>query len=163
MATNYTNTQTGSITASNTIPVSSIKTGTIATIGINVIGTGTLFTTELQVGDYISDLTAGEIRRVVKIAMNGGDTNAYLDKPFTVDLPAGTALRVTPKSRVREITLEALTGGTAITVNGTSIPVAKELKFERPQTAQYGGNKDYVDPVVVAVNPGTTVLYTLQY
>jgi hypothetical protein len=163
MATNYTNDQIGSITASNTVPPRQSKTGTIETIGINVIGTGTLFTTELQVGDYLSDLAAGEIRRIVKISMEDGDTNAYLDKPFSVNLPAGTALRVTPKSRVRVISLQAQTGGTPITVNGTQYPVGQTLTFGKIDTIEIGARKDYVDPLVVVVPPGTTVIYTLLY
>jgi hypothetical protein len=77
-------------------PTSVQKTGTITSTGTRVVGTSTLFTTELQKGDYIFNTTAAtapEVRRVKHILDN---THLILESAFTVDVSAINLNRVRP-------------------------------------------------------------------
>lgn len=70
----------------NTVPPSSVVSGYIYTEGTTVIGSGTQFTTEFQVFDYIFSPYLAEIRQVVNIV---SDTQLTIKEAFSSDLPKG--------------------------------------------------------------------------
>jgi hypothetical protein len=61
--------------------------GTISSSGVNVIGTGTVFRTVLNRGDYLYDPKSKSIR---KIRLIPSDTELILESMFPVNLVAGT-------------------------------------------------------------------------
>lgn len=64
-----------------TIPTGRTLTGTFSSVGNIVTGTDTLFTTELAgMQGWLYSTTDNELRMFTQI---NGDTNLYLDKPFT--------------------------------------------------------------------------------
>ena len=71
------------ITNKRSLPYSAAGTGTIVTDGIAVVGTGTLFTSEMPVGSILVDLTQTEWRRVVRVM---SDTLAYVSAPFSLNI-----------------------------------------------------------------------------
>jgi hypothetical protein len=76
---------TGTVTVDRTAVTEPVN-GTISSSGTIVIGSGTLFMSDLVVG---AELTSnGETRTVTSIL---GDTTLYVDIPFSPDLSAGTA------------------------------------------------------------------------
>jgi hypothetical protein len=60
--------------------------GTLSSAGVNVVGVGTNFTTQLRQGDLIR--ANGAVRQITSIA---GNASLTLLGPFNPDLPAGTA------------------------------------------------------------------------
>jgi hypothetical protein len=67
--------------AKGTLPAGRTLTGTFSSVGNIVTGTGTLFTTELAGRQgWLYSTTDNELRMFTQI---NGDTNLYLDKPFT--------------------------------------------------------------------------------
>lgn len=87
-----------------TAPFNETGTGTISTDKLGLIGTGTIFKTELLKGAYILDLPNDEYKKVVEVI---SDTYAILESAFTTDLPALTAMDYIPawKGNVREISV----------------------------------------------------------
>jgi hypothetical protein len=92
---NYKNTDYFAVTGKQSIPENVSKTGTIETIGKAVIGTSTLFKTEIQAGSWIVDESQDELRKVVHVE---SDTLAYLDNAFTSDIAALTTPSVIPRT-----------------------------------------------------------------
>lgn len=82
------------ITDKRSIPFNESGTGTIATFGLAVVGTGTAFLTEMQAGSYLVDLTQWEFRRVIRV---DSDTQAYLSEAFTSNIAAGTTPEIIKK------------------------------------------------------------------
>ncbi len=81
----------GNKTSADTIPANVTKTGTIASTGTRVAGTGTAFKTltQLRKGDYI--YAQNQIRRIEAIF---SDTILSINAAFAPDLAALTALKV---------------------------------------------------------------------
>jgi hypothetical protein len=80
--------------AKGTIPIAKVLTGTISSTNENVRGTGTKFTTELFVDDYLYDADAA-VRRIVKII---DDELLVLESAFPVDVVGITVRRCTPQT-----------------------------------------------------------------
>jgi hypothetical protein len=95
-------------------------TGTVVSDGIFVVGTGTLFTSEI--GGGLGNLGTGtvitprrswlfngtdELRRIVDVV---DDTNLVLEEAFTVDL-AGAAVMLVPESKAFQMSYLALAAG----------------------------------------------------
>jgi len=81
---------TGLATAGLSIAKKVAVTGTVATLGTAVTGTGTAFTTELAVGDYLEAAT-GEVQTVKTIT---SATAVVLNTAFASNLVAGAAIKV---------------------------------------------------------------------
>jgi|GEM_PF-5274297 hypothetical protein len=71
------------VTGKQSVPANESGTGTIQTFRKAVVGTGTLFTTEMPVGSYLVKLDTWELQRVYRV---DSDTLAYLDNAFSVDI-----------------------------------------------------------------------------
>ena len=93
-----------------TIPVAKTKTGTIQSTGVNVRGTGTLFRSEIEEGDYLYNGDAA-VRKVLHII---SDTLLVLEKGFASDVAALTALKVCKPQWAKEI--DAKSTGTAAAI-----------------------------------------------
>jgi hypothetical protein len=84
MGVNFTNSNYYEISNDKqSIPASAAGTGTVITQGVAVVGTGTLFKTEMPAGSWLLDLANNELRKVVRC---DSDTQATLDHAFTADL-----------------------------------------------------------------------------
>jgi len=165
MATNYKNTVFYQISnAKQTVPASANKTGTIETVGAAVKGTSTLFTTEMQVGSWLTSLAANEIRKVIKVESN---TLAYLDHAFTVDIAAGVTPNVVKHSdlNIREVAIAiplTTSGGVAQAfgeVDGQ--PLASGLPVSFGKNSDIKDNfKSFVDPIIANAT-GTVINVTI--
>ena len=82
-------------TGKGTVPTAVSQTGTLTSVGARVVGVGTLFTTELKVGDFLFNTTAAVLPQVRRIKHILDNTRLILDSGFSVDV-AGIAV-----SRVR--------------------------------------------------------------
>ncbi len=155
MATNYKNTNYFLVTGKQTLPVQVNGTGTIVTDGTTVIGTGTLFTSEMQKGSWLVDLSTNEIRKVINVT---NDTLAYIDYPFTVDL-AGIAAQYIPIKDLGVVTISVdvpAGSATAGEIDGVSFPAGNTITFSK-DSRDHSGRRDLIDPIIVN-GSGTTML-----
>ena len=99
-----------------TLPVSSSLTGTVSSAADSkmLVGTNTLFLTELRVGDYVYDNTNTELREVESIQSN---TELRLKVGFTNALSGATVKRVV--NNATQITGAASGGDVTITKPNT--------------------------------------------
>ena len=156
---NSKNTFTGSITDKRTIPYDSAKTGTIETVGKEVIGAGTLFTTQCKVGDFLVDLTQDEVHKIVSIDTA---TIMQIQEAFTVDIPAVTAIRISPSvPRPKEISVLIPTGNAVGEIEGKSWDAGISWSASK-MNKDRNGISDSIDPIVVDAT-GTTMLITINY
>ena len=139
----------------DTVPRSTVGTGTIITSGRTVSGAGTAFLSELKVGSWIFDATINnEIRKVLSI---GSDTICYIDEAFTVDIAVAQAFNIT---------------SSALTFIGIGIPAAATGFIDNSavteKTSVNWGSADnqnfvanpFVDPVVVQPTGGNSFIIT---
>lgn len=126
-------------------------TGTIAVnTGRQVIGTSTLFKTQLSLGDWILVPGSNEIQQVVRIDDN---TTLYLANPFvaTVTTPAASTYQRIKNEGLKEMQVTFITsagtvrGSTQPTTAGASVPAGLTIPFK------YQGR---LDPQLVT--PGAT-------
>lgn len=147
------------ITNKRTVPYNSTKTGTIQTVGTDVIGTGTLFTTEVKVGDFLVDLTQNEVHKVVQIQDN---TNMYIQEAFTVNLPAATAVVISPSvPRPKEISLLVPVGNPDGKINGKTLIAGAGFNVSK-MAKDINGRPDFVDTIVVDAT-GTSMVVQINY
>lgn len=154
---NFKNTAYYIATTKQTVPLNSIQTGTIETVGKAVKGTGTLFTTELPVGSWVVDLAQDEIRRVESVE---SDTLAYMSNAFTVDLAAATPLDAIPAKDAKCVTIGVAIapGGAAGEVDGSVFPAGVPLVFSK-DSRDHSAARDLVDPIII---DGASVLVSIQ-
>jgi hypothetical protein len=110
----------GTKTDKTTLPAPETLTGTIAgadTTTTTITGTGTLFKSQLQVGQYI--YANDKIRRIKEII---SDTKLKLDTTFGVAF-SGVTLKMTRPEKYRYIYLKA-TGG-PIHINNNLLPIGE--------------------------------------
>lgn len=156
---NSKNTFNSSITDKRTIPFDLLKTGTIATIGKDVIGTGTLFTTQVKVGDFLVDLTQNEVHKVVDISTN---TLMHIQEAFGADIVAGTAIRISPSvPRPKEISLLIPSGGASGLIEGVTWVAGITWSSSKIGTYNNGRN-DFINPIIADAT-GTNMLVTINY
>jgi len=81
----------GTKTTADTIPANVTKTGTIASTGLRISGTGTLFTSNAQIrkGDFV--FAQNQVRRVEAIY---SDNTIGINRAFAPDLTPGTLFKV---------------------------------------------------------------------
>ena len=130
-----------------TVPLNSIQTGTIETVGKAIKGTGTLFTTEMPVGSWIVDLAQDEIRKIDTVE---SDTLAYMSNPFTLDLAALTALDVIPAKDAKCVTIAVSipAGGAAGEIDGEIFPAGSGASFSK-DSRDHSAARDLVDPIII--------------
>lgn len=148
-------TQFASVTDKRSVPFNANGTGTIVTFGEAVVGTGTLFKTEMLVGSYIVSESQGECRRVRRV---DSDTSAFLEIPFTIDLvSAAPSLIKWFKAKPVEIIFNYVSG--TVVVDGVTLTKSVTLsKASRDRSSR----KDFIEPIIVDSTSGV-VEVTVQY
>lgn len=134
----------GAIPAQGCFPLPLTGTGTIftditgsSTAGKRVLGTNTLFLSEVQLHDYLAD-SGGRIRKVVRIY---SDTQIELEAAFPVQLGAGTALKIVRKSEQKMIyaksvgTVDATLNEQAFLVNETFLNGGAPVSYDVTTTS----------------------------
>ncbi len=154
---NYKNSNSEIISTLRTVPANSTKTGTIETDGKNVIGTGTAFTTEVKVGDWLCSLSASEIRKIVNIE---DDTNMYLEEGFTADLAALSTIVTCPISPYKEISYLNVGSGTG-KIDGLNVAQGEYGCWGKTSLA-IDSRKDFVDPIIVDGTSSNIKILTLK-
>ncbi len=122
MATNYANTKLSAYTTIDTAPNRyQTLTGTVVSSGVFVVGTGTLFLTEIggdqgvgfpSTSSYIDSWLfngTNEVRRIVGVVDN---THLVLEAAFTVNLAGGAgSVKWIPASRTMQMSWICIAGG----------------------------------------------------
>lgn len=120
----------GAIPTKGTIPLYEVLTGTIVTdnagtsAGVIVLGTGTLFTTQLAPGDFLYDNDAA----VRKIRYIFSDTMLELEEKFPASVSAIAVMR--PKRNYYKEVLAYSSGSADAEVQEAEFTVDKYLLFE---------------------------------
>lgn len=123
----------------DTFPQSTALTGTISAVNNNtlIIGSSTLFTTELQVGEYIYIAAQSAFRKIRRI---NSDTELVIQSAFPSAVSGATPLRV-PEQTYREYSLVIDSAGTA-KIDNITLPASTAIG--RPMT---GGKRP--EPVLI--------------
>ncbi len=135
------------ITDKRSLPFNSAGTGTIVTHGVAIVGTGTLFNTELQAGSYLVSLSQNECRRVYR---QDNNTTAFLEFPFTSDLSSAAPQIISHiQMKVKEISMDTADN---CFIDGKA--------FTGILTLPKGGNSrssraDLLEPVIVDATGGS--------
>ena len=138
--------------AKDTYPFSSNGTGTIDVgADTNVVGSGTLFGTEVKQGDYLFNAADDELRQVVKI---NSATSLSIDAPFTTPIVA-TAPVYTPQSNLVEISVFIAPADAAGEINGNVLPPGVGISWGKTGRTT-SANRDLIDPIVLDAT-GTTI------
>ncbi len=158
MANPTTNSQyLAKITTNTTLPLPVSISGTFVTSGTTVTGTGTKFTSECVVGDWIFNAATYEVRRIDFIV---SDTLLAIESAFTSDIGSGIDIKVPLIPRVKQISV-ANEGGASGKINGVAFlagATANWGKEARTKTGAY----DYVDPICID-GTGTSIQASLLY
>ena len=132
------------------IPKPATGTGTVAVTNNTtvVIGTGTLFLTQLNIGDWLYFPTTKQFGQVLDIASN---TRLILDRNITPAVVAGELVKAMVP-RFKRVKF-ANTGGAAATINGISYAAATGDEFPGVVYGEQSG----VVPVILYNATGTTL------
>lgn len=140
----------------DTFPQSSSLTGTItkANNGTLIIGTGTLFTLELQTGQWIYIAAINEFQKIRSIS---SDTELYLYEPFVGAVSGATPRRI-PRQTYKSISWKIDSTGTAKINN---------ITFEANNSGTLGFDevgRVYPDPILIdSTEAGNNVYVQFQY
>lgn len=147
-----------SLTSQDSIPLSTAGTGTITSVNNKrkIVGVGTLFTTEVEIDEYIYIIAQAEFRKVVSIE---SDTELTLDIKFTTDL-TGSAYKITPRPMYKEVSWEVTGAGNAA-IDGVTF-VQNDSGTIAGTTCGSFGQNIFVPPIDINA-AGTTVKVSLTY
>lgn len=146
MATNYKNDGVEVLdNVIDTFPRSSVQHGTMTTTAdsVTVHGTGTKFTTEIKVGDWLSNLATFEVRKVRNIA---SDTVLTIDRPFSTVLSAVQVRTIDYKTMVQEVYAVIKNGDSDATVDGKIMTNGVPYLWSRKDSLQTS-TPNFVDPI----------------
>lgn len=135
------------MSSTDTVPESTALTGTISIVqdALAVTATGGAFLSEVQINDYLYDVTNGEVRRVTRVY---DDNKVAIDRPFGND---STSVKVVRRPRVNYLSVTAQSG-TDATMDGEplyqNLPVTKGSQDARTTTS----------PVVIDIGTSTVVI-----
>jgi hypothetical protein len=138
------------ITTLTPFPLPITKTGTVDSSGTVVTGTGTDFSKEVQVGDWMWD--GSELKEIIGVSYDRETLN--VDSAFSVPL-VGAALNVVPKSEYEEISVSNV-GNMDTTIDGEVF--VKGLSASWDKAEKMPGST--VDPLVL---DGATSPLTVQF
>lgn len=138
----------------DTIPRSIAPTGTtISTVNgldLKVVGVGTSFLTEFQIGDWLFIPSELECRKIINIV---SDTELTLEKQFSTRPLTAVAYRKTPKSNFSMISYAFDASGGS--VDGVTAQAGQSNTFE--QGTKGGVRAQRVDPIVIEATGSCTV------
>lgn len=145
-------------TTQDSVPKATAGTGTITSVNNKqkIIGVGTSFLTEAQIGDYIYIKGQNEFAKIVSIE---SDTELSLFRKFTVDL-AASAFHITPRSGYHEVSV-LVTGAADAEIDGVAFSQDETYNAYKDNIGSFGGNK-YTAPIDVDAT-GTTVKIAVQF
>ena len=137
----------------DTYPRSSAVTGTVTSDndGRDIYGTGTLFASEFQLGEYLFIAAKSEVRRISYIS---SDTKMTLDEPFTGAALAGATPLRAPRPNNRQIIIEIDSTGTA-EISGKELLAGSKVPFQ-PSGGVTGG-RQYQVPVVIDTTTNSNI------
>lgn len=164
MASNNFTNQPIVVSAKQTIPASVGCTGTFITQGTGIVGTGTLFFTELPINSYVYDASSNEIRRVTRVDSN---TTAWLTKAFTADLSSAQHQIISAsKCTAKQYVFTAVTAvGQQVDNTGTlvdSFPVGVPIYISKLGNSRTSF-RDLLKPVIIAPTGGGTIKVQVDY
>ena len=140
------------ITTDDSVPASTAGTGTISTssvcgAGQYITGSSTDFTSELERGAYLIDLTNHEVRKVKEVI---DDELLIVDEAFSNDL-SGVNLKYVSEEDAQVVYMEIdNTGGSDTTINNVAFGADKVFTDGQPD------NKDPRKLVVPKIVDGAT-------
>ena len=135
-------------TDKRSVPANTAGTGTIVTFGKSIVGTSTLFKTEMKAGSYLVSETQGEICRVIRV---DSDTIAFLETSFTSDLAsAAPSIIKWFAANPVEINLKKVSG--TPTLNGAIF--TGEVKISK-SSRDRSSRRDLVEPVILDASSGS--------
>lgn len=154
MPTFQTTDQVFTVSTKRVIPDDAVVlTGTMFTNGQSVVGSGTLFTTEigaawvgavgspskLQINGWLYSPTNSEVRKIKEVV---SDTLLILYSGFSINVAAGAQVQFVKPSRVKFLGIANALGGAII--DGATAPAGFTVNFGD------NGNSPYiVDPIVI--------------
>ncbi len=143
-----------------TIPRYTVKTGTIASTSASptIHGTNTLFTTELKVGDWLSDPTNYEVRKIRNIA---SDTVLTVDRPFSNTLTTTAVNTIKTDDLVQEVFAYIVAGGTNGVVDGKTMIAGSPYLWGRKSSIQIPDSTK-VDPITFNATSTTIAITTVK-
>lgn len=133
------------VTDKRSVPFNSAGTGTIATHGLAIVGTGTLFTSEMPVGSWLIDLSHWDKAKVVRV---DSDTLAFLQIPLGTDITPGTTPQIVSasKAKAKSISLKIKsTDPDGLLDNKAFSGILTIEKTGNDRTA----NKDLIQPIII--------------
>lgn len=142
----------------DTFPRSSVQHGTMTTTAdsVTVHGTGTFFTTEIKVGDWLSNLATYEVRKVKNIA---SDTVLTIDRPFSTVLSNVAVRTIDYKLMVQEVFAAIKNGDGDGSVDGKIMTNGVPYLWSRKETRQTA-TPNFVDPLTFdAINTRINITY----
>jgi len=143
----------------DSIPQSTSGTGTIEYVngGKEVIGTTTVFETELNLfGDWLV-IIDGANRQIVEIEQVVDDTHLVLRFPITIPTASGVSMSFIPRIPVMKDWAATNTGATAATMNGITWPAGLTRSPDRTEKQD-----NQPSPVIIDAT-GTTIDGTIVY
>jgi hypothetical protein len=132
----------------DTVPRSSTKTGTIETVGRHLIGTSTLFKTELPIGSWVFSSSQLEVRKVISV---DSDVKAELSNAFTIDIAAASALVAISFNDVKVVSISVQIPSSAAAdgkIDNKTLPKGSSITFSK-DSRDISGQNDSVDPLIV--------------
>lgn len=135
------------VTSHISVPASVAGTGTFASAAgsIDVVGSGSLFKTEIKRGDWLIDIANDEVRQVENVDTN---TTLTLVQGFS-NAQTTTAVVSVVQSRAKKIGLIA--DNAAVTIDGQTMPANIEISWDKSSedmTSAHSPNS-FIDPVIV--------------
>jgi len=145
-----------SITDKRSVPFNVAGTGTVVTHGVAIVGTGTLFNTEMEAGSYLVNLSTNE---AIKVVRKDSNTLAFLERPFTSDFASATP-QIIPWYKAKVKTLSISATGT-ILVDGESVT---NTAFSADKAGNdRSSRRDLIEPVIVDATAGSALIEILNY
>lgn len=148
------------VTDKRTVPANANATGTIKTVGTAVIGTNTLFKTEMPIGSWLVDESQDEIRQITRVE---SDTLAYFGNAFTSDISLGTTPSVIHSKDAKPVSIAVSIPASANDgeVDGATFTKGSSLSFSKDSTGRSDA-RSLVNPIIVD-GTGTTIQVLIQY
>ena len=141
----------------DSIPRAATGTGTITSVNNHrkIVGTGTLFTKEANINDWIYIKPQNAFRKIINIL---NDLELTIENPFGVNLST-SAFFITPASRFISVSY-AVTVGTP-DVDGVTLPVGFSNTLEKGKNWKNAAG-NFVDPIDVDTTGGGVVVVSVE-
>jgi hypothetical protein len=144
-----------SVTDKRSVPFNVAGTGTVVTQGIAIVGTGTLFNTEMKAGSYLVNLATNE---AIKVIRKDSDTLAFLEKAFTSDFAsAAPQIIAWNKAKVKKLKLTTVAANFIDGVAYTGTFEIDKLGDDR------SSRPNLIEPVILDSTAGPTIVEIIYY